>query len=65
MNILTTTGLVSDLNAIQRYLVTLPEKAINLGLRLVFAVIVLCVGMQIIKVLRKLLKKTLKKSGRG
>ena len=62
MNILTTTGLVSDLNAIQRYLVTLPEKAINLGLRLVFAVIVLCVGMQIIKVVRKLLKKTLKKA---
>ena len=50
------------MNAIQIYLLTLPEKAINLGLRLVFAVIVLCVGMQIIKVVRKLLKKTLKKA---
>ena len=62
MNILTTTELVTDLNALQKYLIQLPEKALNLGLRIVFAVLVLLIGMQIIKVVRRILKRTMEKA---
>ncbi len=51
-----------DVNAIERFLQTLPEKALNLGMRIVFALIVFLVGAQIIKFVRKILKKTMKKT---
>lgn len=61
MNILTT-ALSADMNALQKFLLALPEKALNLGVRILFAVLVLFVGMQIIKVLRKVLKKAMNKA---
>ena len=51
-----------DVNAIERFLQALPEKALNLGMRIVFALIVFLVGAQIIKFVRKILKKTMKKA---
>lgn len=37
----------------------LPEKALNLGIRILFAIIVFFIGVQVIKLLRKILKKSL------
>lgn len=47
---------------IEAFLSDLPEKILNLGLRIVLAVIVLIVGMQVIKLIRKILNKTLLRS---
>ena len=49
-------------NALERFLQDIPEKALNLGIRIVFALIVLFIGAQIIKFARKLLKKTMEKA---
>lgn len=46
-------------NAIEKFLQTLPEKALNLGIRVALAVVVLLVGLQIIKLVRKLVGKSL------
>lgn len=46
-------------NAIEKFLQTLPEKALNLGIRVALAVVVLLVGLQIIKLVRKLVEKSL------
>ncbi len=46
-------------NAIEKFLQTLPEKALNLGIRVALAVVVLLVGFQIIKLVRKLVEKSL------
>lgn len=54
---------VVDKNAVERFLYDLPEKALNLGIRIVFALIVFFVGVQIIKMTRKILKKTMGKAG--
>ena len=51
-----------DVNAIEGFIQSLPEKALNLGMRIVFALIVFFVGVQIIKFARKILKKTMKKA---
>lgn len=46
-------------NAIENFLQALPEKALNLGIRVALAVVVLLVGLQIIKLIRKLVEKSL------
>jgi len=52
----------ANTNAVTQFLQDLPEKALNLGIRIVFALIVFFVGVQIIKLARKLLKKTMNKA---
>ncbi len=51
-----------DKNALERFFQDIPEKALNLGVRIVFALIVFFVGVQIIKFVRKILKKTMNKA---
>jgi small conductance mechanosensitive channel len=52
-----------NLNAFQEFLKELPEKAINLGIRVLIAAILFFIGCKIIKFLRKLVKKSLNKAG--
>ena len=47
---------------IEKFLDELPDKAFHLGLRIVLAILVLLVGMQLIKLIRKILKKALYRS---
>lgn len=47
---------------IESFLSELPERLFHLGLRIVLAVLVLLMGIQLIKLIRKLLKKALVKS---
>ena len=53
---------VVDPGAIDKFLQTLPEKALNLGIRVALAVVVLLVGLQIIKLIRRLVEKSLKRT---
>lgn len=48
-----------DRNAIEKFLQTLPEKALHLGIRVVLAVVVLLVGLQVIRLVRRLVEKSL------
>lgn len=48
-----------DPGAIEKFLSELPEKALHLGLRILLAFVFFMVGVQIIKLLRKLVKKSL------
>ena len=41
---------------------SLPERALNLGLRILFAVLFFFIGVQLIKVLRKLIRKSMEKA---
>ena len=47
---------------IEKFLQELPEKAFHLGLRVVLAVLALLVGIQLIRLIRHVLKKALKRS---
>lgn len=47
---------------IEKFISELPEKLFNLGLRIVLAVLVLLMGIQLIKLIRKVLKKALVRS---
>ncbi len=51
-----------ELGVVESFLQSLPEKAFNLGLRIVLAALVLLMGTQLIKLVRHILKKALKKS---
>ncbi len=48
-----------DKGAIERFLQSLPEKALNLGIRVLLAAIVLFVGLQVIRLVRRLVEKSL------
>lgn len=48
-----------DPGAIEKFLSQLPEKALHLGLRILLAVIFFLVGVQIIKLIRKIIRKSL------
>lgn len=48
-----------DPGTIEKFLSELPEKALHLGLRILLAFVFFMVGVQIIKLLRKLVKKSL------
>lgn len=54
--------LEKNLNAFQKYLDTLPEKALSLGIRVLIAAIVFFIGVKLIKVIRKIVKKSLTKA---
>lgn len=48
-----------NLSIIQKFLKDLPDKAMALGIRVLLAAVCLFIGLQIIKLLRKILKKSL------
>lgn len=47
----------------QNFLSNLPEKILNLGIRIVLAVLFFLVGVQLIKILRRIIKKSMEKAG--
>jgi len=47
---------------IQSYLSELPEKALNLGVRILLAVVFFLIGVQLIKLIRKVVKKSMKRA---
>ena len=48
-----------DIGLIQKFMKDFPEKALGFGIRVALAVIFLIIGMQLIKLLRKILKRSL------
>ncbi len=48
--------------AVSEFLQELPQKALGLGIRIVLAIVVFFIGVQIIKLLRRILKKSLKRA---
>ncbi|MBR2950925.1 MAG: mechanosensitive ion channel family protein [Lachnospiraceae bacterium] len=50
------------LNAMERFMKTLPEKMIGVGIKVIFALLIFIIGAKVISVIRKLVKKGLKKS---
>lgn len=48
-----------DIGMIEKFFQELPEKAWNLGVRVLLSVILLVIGIQLIKVIRKIVKKSL------
>lgn len=48
--------------ALKNFLDTLPEKALDLGIRILLAVIFFFVGVQLIKLIRKIVVKTMKRA---
>lgn len=51
-----------EMGVIEEFLQSLPEKAFHLGIRVVLAALVLLMGIQLIKIVRKIIRKTLTKS---
>ena len=51
-----------DPGVIEKFLEELPEKAFHLGLRVVLAGLAFLMGVQLIRLIRKILKKTLERS---
>lgn len=47
----------------QEYLNTLPQKALNLGIRVLLALLFFLIGMQVIKIIRRIVKKSLSRAG--
>ena len=48
-----------DPGTIERFLSELPEKALNMGLRIVLALVVFLLGVQVIKLVRRIVKKSM------
>lgn len=52
-----------DLNAVEKMLKEFPDKALKFGIRVVFAIVAFLIGVQVIRLFRKILKKSLNKAG--
>lgn len=50
-----------DMGLIQRYLQQLPDKALRFGVRVLLALVVLLLGIQVIKIVRRILRRSLQK----
>lgn len=50
-----------DVGLIQKFLEELPDKALHFGVRVLLALIVFIIGVQLIKLIRKIVKKSLKR----
>ena len=50
-----------DVGLIQKFLEDLPDKALHFGVRVLLALIVFIIGVQLIKLIRKIVKKSLKR----
>ena len=48
-----------DPGAVEKFLSELPEKALHMGLRIVLALVVFLLGVQVIKLIRRIVKKSL------
>lgn len=48
-----------DIGVIEQFLSELPERAFRLGIRVVFAILVFLIGSKVIKIVRKMVKKSL------
>lgn len=51
-----------DPDAIEKFFQELPEKALHLGIRIALALVVFAIGVQCIKLLRRIIKKSLEKA---
>lgn len=51
-----------DVGLIEKYLQALPEKALNLGIRVLLAIVLFAIGLWITKLLRKIMKRSLEKA---
>ncbi|MBQ6788211.1 MAG: mechanosensitive ion channel [Lachnospiraceae bacterium] len=51
-----------SMNALERFIAELPEKALSLGVRVLFAALIFFIGFRLIKLIRKILKKSLTKA---
>ena len=49
-------------NAIKEFWGSLPEKILNLSVRILFAVVFFLIGMQLIKLLRKIIRKSMNRA---
>lgn len=54
--------IVEDLTLIQKFMKELPEKAFGFGIRVLLAIVCLLIGMQVIKLLRKILRRSLNRA---
>ena len=52
-----------EIGIIKQFLEELPQKALNLGVRILLAVVFLVIGVSLIKVIRRIVKKSLKRAG--
>ena len=48
-----------NISLLQKYMQELPDKALGLGVRVLIAVIILFIGSKLIKLVRRILKKSL------
>lgn len=48
-----------NMNALEKFLEELPEKAMSLGIRVLFTVIIFLIGIKLIKLIRKIVRKSL------
>lgn len=51
-----------DIGLIEKFLQELPDKALRLGIRVVLAVVVFFVGTQLIRIVRKIVKKSMQRA---
>lgn len=51
-----------DLTIVEKFLRDLPERALNLGIRVILALVFFIVGVQCIKLLRKIIRKSLERA---
>ena len=51
-----------DPTVIEKFLWDLPERALNLGIRIVLALLVFFIGVQFVKVLRRIIKRSLERA---
>ena len=56
------TDVTEKIGLVERYLNELPQKALNLGIRVVLALVFFFVGVQVIKLIRRIVKKSLKRA---
>ncbi len=54
--------MTEKLGVLEQFFETLPQKAFNLGIRVVLALVFFFLGVQIIKLIRKILKKSLQRA---
>ena len=52
-----------NLNAFEKFLQELPDKALALGIRVLLAIVFFLIGMKIISFIRKVLRKSLQRAG--
>lgn len=50
-----------EVGLVRKYIEQIPEKALQFGIRVLLAVVVLLVGLQLIKIIRKIIKKSLQR----